>query len=613
MLVCEDTVYFGICDSIVVIPNNKGFKLQKNFLLRNNIFYQNKPHKKEQIEARMKRYYYLWDKAVSYSTKDTTTKKQDYSIVSAELYFKQFEGKTIRSISFSNVDMFDGEIQDTTQKATNTISKYLNKTHVTTREHTVRNHLRFDEGEKISAHVLSENERLIRQLSYIEEVQIMIKEDNHLSDSVDILIITKDCFPYGINISIDDYNAYSITPYMNNFLGLGDHLEVGLYYDGYSESPWGHNFKYKADNIFGSFIDMQAYRSHYSDKNNYGILIERPFKTTDMKIGGALSYKNLHENRSYDDVLQDTTLTSEFIENQYDGWLGRTFIPKNNALPNLSIAGRMYMNTYSKRPEIRKDYNLNFHDWTGILGSIMLQKVTFFQTHKLSGFGVTEDVPVGYEIKVTTGHSWNEYFDRPYIGFNFRTQIVRPQAGLLSLNVAYGGFYNTNKIEDSYSNIGINYCSPLKTVGNMEMRHFIYTSCQLLINEHYYSPFDFSDKNMGTIQSGIEANSTFAVQYKPTIHLPFSLIGFKFSLSPFTTVGIASEDEFFKNNNNIYTYHGITFHSKNESLIFSTLGIDIRYYPIYEGDKNTVIFSIYLKNNKPFNNLLSPKPILNKK
>lgn len=611
MLICQDTVYFGINDSLIHLTKNTPFKLQRNFLLRNNIFFEKKPHKKEQVEDKMKTYYYIWNKAHSYSTRDTSTKK-DNTVANAELYFKQFEGKIIRSINFSSVDMFEGEVQDTAKKAVNSISKYLNKRHTNTRQYVIRNNLRIKENDRIKAKDLSENERLLRHLDYIEDARIMVQEENHLSDSVDLVIVTQDRFPYGFHISIDDYDEFSITPYINNFMGLGDYIETGLHYNGDDSSPFGYNVKYKADNLWGSFVDIETYRIHNYDKNNYGIEIERPFKSTNMEWGGSFSYDYVSERKSYDDEATDSTLSTRIHANEYDGWIGRTFVASDNKRANISIAARTYHKHYTQHPYIRDDYNLDFHDKKGILGSTMLQNVTFFQTHKLAEFGTTEDIPVGYGLKITSGYSWNQYFKRPYLGLNFTTQIVRPKKGLISFNTTLGSFYYNDKAEDTYLNGKLNYFSPLKKIGHMEMRHFIYTNSCFLFNTRYYDPLDFSDNNMGTIQNDVEAQSTFAIQYKPTFFLPHKLLGFSFSLSPFTTLGISSEDELFYGKINTYTVHGITFRTKNESLIFSTLGVDIRYYPTYSDDNNRFIFSLYVKDSKLFETLFSPKPELNK-
>lgn len=610
MLIIADTVYFGLIDSLVILPQGTEYKIQRNFLLRNNVFYEKKPHKKAQAEERLKLYSDVWNKAYSYSTKDTTT-KVDHRIANAQMYFKQYEGKVIRSISFNAVDMFDGQVEDTTKNAINSISRTLNKAHFTTHKQVIRNNLRFKENEKIEAWRMSENERLLRQLKYIEDARIMVLQENLLSDSVDLVIITQDRLPYGISVDVSDYDEYAISPYTSNFLGLGDFLEAGAHFNGGEDQMFGYNVKYQARNLYGSFVDITAYRLNNYEKNNYGVYIEREFLTTDMRFGGAFKYDNIKQTRSYDAEFLDTTLRADYEANIIDLWLGKTFVLSTSGeKPNISIAARTYDEVYSDRPGIRPDSNLVFHDWHVSLASLMLQKINFYQTNKLGGFGVTEDIPIGYSFKFTSGYNWNQYNRRPYSGFDFRTQLVRPKSGLLGLKASVGAFYQNGKFEDTYGDFGLTYFGPLKELGRFDFRHILLISSELLINERYYVELDLKNDKMGTIQNGIETNSTLAFQYKPNFFLPTKMLGFAFSLAPFTSVGFTTNDNIFSGKSNIYSVHGLTLRCKNESLIFPTFGMGVRYYPTYGDKQNQFKFEAYLKDTKLFENLFSPKPVL---
>ena len=612
MLICQDTVYFGVTDSLVILPNGTDFKIQRNFLLRNNIFYEKKPHKKKQIEERMVMYSGLWNKAYSFSTKDTTT-KIDHSFANAQRYFQQYEGKVIRSISFNSVDMFDGAVEDTSLNAVSRLSKKLNNIHVTTHSHVIRNNLRFKENDRIEAWKISENERLLRHLSYIEDARIMVQQEHLLSDSVDLVIITQDRFPFGIKFDMSDYNEYSIAPYISNFLGMGDYIEAGVQYVGGEESPLGYNIVYQSRNISGTFIDAGAYRINNFEKNNYGIKVNRSFLTNEMRFGGAFSYDRIQQVRHYESEVKDTTLTAPYDAQIYDFWLGRTFIlSPTGERPNISISARSYDEKYQERPEVKVDSNLVFHDWHVSLASLMVQKINYFQTQKLGGFGITEDIPVGYSLKLTTGYNYNQYNRRPYLGFDFNTQLVRPQSGLLRLSNSIGVFYQDETVEDTYGKFGLSYYSPLKKVGKMEMRHFLFVNSELLINERYYKRLALSGDPIGNIQNSIESNSTFAIQYKPTFHLPHEVLGFKFTVAPYMSIGFATQDKFFSGKRKLYTVHGFSFKTKNESLIFPTLGMDIGYYPIYGTKRNHMSFEIYLRDTKILENLFSPKPQLNR-
>ncbi len=551
-----------------------------------------------------------WNKAYAYTLKDTIEQAEN-TIHTSQRYFSRFEGKIIRNIHFEAVEMFEENARDTAKAFIHSLGNYLNKTHVYTKEQVIRKDLRFKEKQALNAWQMSENERLLRQLSYIKDARIVARQVQASSDSVDIFVITQDRFPLDLRAQVGSYDTYAISGIHKNFLGFGDRLEAGVQFYGREEQQWGYSAEYQIHNLLGTFIDVGAYRFNNYEKNNYGILIERPFRTTDMKLGGALSYDNIRERQSYEVIGMDSILTAPFHCHVFDLWLGKTFIFSQKAeRPNVSIAGRYYDKQYYERPEVKADSNLVFHNWRGVLTSLMLQKITFFQTKKLNSFDVTEDVPVGYGLKASLGHSSNAFFSRPYVGFDFNSQTARPQSGLLQINTSVGGFFNDKDLEDTYGELNINYFSPLTRLGKGEMRHFVFLSSQLLINERYNRRLHFSTGTMGLIQPDVETNSNFAIQYQPRFHLPAKLLGFHFSVAPFTTFGLSTDDEYFSGTLKTYTVHGITLRTKNENLILPTLGIDLRYYPRYGSQKNQFVFSAYLRDSSLFEKLFSPKPTL---
>ncbi len=606
MMVCADTIYFGVSDSIIVLPHNTSYKVQRNFLLRSNIFYEERPQKKQQVEARMKRYYKLWQNAY-------INDNGDQEVVSAQHYFKQFDGKIIRHIQFKAIDMFEGRVYDTTKISITNVGQYLNKTHVSTQNYVLKNNLRFKEKDKLRSMEMAENERLLRRLDYIEDARIIVTQENLLADSVDITVITKDIFPYGINAKATAINHYSISPFMRNFLGLGHYIEIGLHYDVSEKPPLGYSYQYNAANIAGSFVDLGIDRINNFEKNNTQLIIQRQFVTTDMRFGGAVSYNDVNEimKHRYDDI--DSLYLTPYHKQTFEVWLGKTFLlsPSGNR-PNFSTAALYSNEIFLNRPFVSPDSNLIFHHNKLALASLMLQKVSFFKTHKLQGFGVTEDIPIGYSLKLTAGHNRTQFFDRNYLGLTYNTVIVRPHKGLLQLYSKTGSFFYQNKIEDGFLNFGSTYYSPLIKVQSSYMRHMLAMDCSFLYNRRYDNKIDVNDNVTGDLQKDTEGCSVLTLKYEPTIHIPNKLIGFRFALTPFTNLGLISEDAYFKGNIDFYSVFGLTTRIKNESLTLPTFGIDLKYYPVYSNKHNQILVTAYFRDTWLFDELFSPKPKITK-
>jgi hypothetical protein len=608
MLVCKDTIYFGVSDSLVVLKHNVPFKIQRNLLLRSNVYYEKRPIKKAQVEERLKRYYGLWHKGYKHAVNNSSP---DYHIVSSNHYFKQYEGKIIRNIVIDDVNMFNGEIADSLEHKSNKAIRLLNKTHISTRKRTIKNHLRFKEKQSLNATRMAENERLLRQLKYIKDARIIISQKDLLSDSVDVLIITKDLFPYGIMFKSKDIESHSLYVSMRNTLGFGHYFRTGLHYTHDEKQYLGSSLSYQVGNIGGSFLNLAMYKVLNSNQDNYGISLERPFITTEMKFGGGIRIDKIDQNRShtYDGI--DSVYLTPYRSHVTDFWLAKTLLlSTSEEKPSLLMATRYYNLNFIEKPFISQDSNLVFHDWEIFLLSMMIQKTSFYKTRKLYGFGVTEDVGVGYSIKVTSGYAINQFYKLPYWGLDLNFQFVRPRTGLLKLNSSIATFTENNQFIDTYANSLLSYFSPLSNFGKIELRHTMHINNRMIINERYNRKIRAEDLWTGLIQKDQKGRSLVSAQYKPIFHLPIKPLGFNLAIAPFTSLALITEDAVFQGAHNVFTVLGLGINTKNESLIFQTICLEGRFYPRYGSDRNRFFLKLTAKSTGILDGFFTPKPII---
>lgn len=610
MLICKDTIYFGVSDSLVALEAEVPYKIQKNLLLRSNIYYEKRPNKKAQVEERVKRYYALWSKGYKYASKSTPSEQP---IVSSNHYFEQYEGKVIRTIVIDDVQMFNGEIRDSVEHKIGSINKILNKTHISTRKRTIKNYLRFKENQNLSASLMADNERMLRQLKFIKDALIIINQEDLLSDSVDVRIITKDLFPYGIMFESRDIDKHSLYASMRNTLGFGHYFRLGLHYTYDEEQYLGTRFSYEISNIRGLFINMGMYKVLNQNQDNYGLMLERPFLTRQMKFGGGLRLDRLDQSRSYGIEGTDSVVVTPYVIHVADVWLAKTFLSDAAGLkPDLLVAARYYNLNFKEKPYISADSNLIFHDWERYLASVMLRKVDFYKTRKLYGFGVTEDVGVGYNIKFTSGYVTNQFYKMGYWGINFNFQLVRPRTGLLKLTSSIASFTEDKQFVDTYGNSLLSYYSPLLNLGKIELRHTLHLNNRMIVNERYNRMLKTEDLWTGLIQKEQEGRSLISAQYKPTFYLPIKPLGFNISIAPFTSLALISADSFFQGETKVFTVLGLGINTKNESLIFQTISLEGRFYPIYGSDRNRMFVSIAARNTGVLDGFFSPRPMIDK-
>jgi hypothetical protein len=116
----------------------------------------------------------------------------------SELDFENFQGKKIGNITFIKLKPFGQTINDTINRSEGWLEKTANAIHVNTSDRVLSSHLLFKKGDLVDPFVFSDNERLIRELSFIEDVKIILTERKENSDVVDVVVMTKDVFVHSL-------------------------------------------------------------------------------------------------------------------------------------------------------------------------------------------------------------------------------------------------------------------------------------------------------------------------------------------------------------------------------------------------------------------------------
>ena len=116
--------------------------------------------------------------------------------------FLKYKGKIIRSVELVRLS-FQSNIYDTTLVKYDLGVRLANVFHKNSREKVIRNNLFFKEGGRLYPYLVADNERYLRDLSFIQDARIIVDfaEDN--TDSVDVVVITKDIFSMGGKLKID--------------------------------------------------------------------------------------------------------------------------------------------------------------------------------------------------------------------------------------------------------------------------------------------------------------------------------------------------------------------------------------------------------------------------
>lgn len=497
-----------------------------------------------------------------------------------------YGGKIIRNITIKQLDPFGPTVLDTARKTQNPIENAGNKIHISTREKIISNFIVFSEGDRLDPSIISDNERIIRHLSFVEDARIFIVEIPGSPEYVDILILVKDAFSIGMGIEIIDWDAGNIKLFENNLAGMGHEIHANFFWDG-AKDPWfGKEFYYIINNIGGSFVDNKTRYAKIFDKETFDISFDRPFFMPGTKYAGALLYEHTSRisNVNYFDTLKiPTRINYDLI----DLWGGRSFSLtsvkrySSNRI-NLVIATRLQKKYFFKRPDdVTETTFYKYHNKVLWLSSISITQQLFFRSNLIYNFGRTEDIPHGSMVNLTFGPEFGEFSTRYYMGISLSKGGLLLNQGYLYAKAELGGFTNIAKYPDQgVLHLRTDYFSNLFILKRFKFRHFLYLDYMKGIQRFSDEYLIIDDKTgiRGYDNDFAKGTQRATASYELVAFSPYYFYGFRFVFFGFTDLGMITFSEPLLSSQ-LHTGIGIGIRIKNERLSFETIQLRLGYYP----------------------------------
>ncbi len=509
-------------------------------------------------------------------------------------------GKIIRSIRYTKLEPFGPSIFDTTRQASKGIERFGNDIHRITQDRVIKNHLLFKEGDLLDPNEFADNERIIRQLPFIQDVRILILESVPGSDSVDILVLTKDNFSIGLGGAVNDYDAGRLSLFEKNLFGMGHELHMVFHWDA-ERSPWmGNELFYIINNLGGSFINSKLRYAQIFDSESYQLELQRRFFTPDIKWAGALNLEHTRANRKIDyaDTV-DEVLQVKY--NIYDAWVGRSFYLSSsrkltrNRL-NFVIATRLYRNHYIDRPEVSENSLYQFHNKNVWLTSFSISSQTFFKSNLILDFGRTEDVPQGMLFSFTLGPEINEFSQRFYAGLSISQGRYLGNFGYFYTKLEGGGFLKDySYVEQGVVNARANYFTPLFILNRFKFRHFISLNYVRGIRRFEDEFIGINDREgIRGFRSNLPVGQQKVIlNYEADVFTPYFLYGFRFVGFGFIDIGMVGPEYKKWHDGDFYSGLGVGIRIRNERLVFETISIRLGYYPNHPEKSFPLFLDVY--------------------
>jgi len=518
--------------------------------------------------------------------------------------FVNYAGKTIRFIRIKNVG-FEGDIKDTSKVNGGFGVSIGNALHKNTITKVIANNLLFKQGETINPYLLSDNERYLRDLDYIQDAEIQVQKTND-PGKVDLLVLVKDGFSIVPGAGVGGTKKYKLELKEQNLAGTGSMIAVSSLYDNSRTPKFGFGGDFLQRNIRGSFINWglgfknynNAFNSNRNEETIYYLRFEKPLVSQYLRWFGAL---DLSYNKTSNAYISDSTYKKYYQYSFYnvDGWIaynigaGRLKYKNIRSKVRKLIAARAFHQHFNDVPdELTSDINNAYVNSMGVLGSFSIFKQNFYRTSYIYGFGRNEDVPQGFSASLIGGYvrrsNINTTKTRPYYGIEFSGGKYSKKEFYSFYNVRVGGFRSSNKWEDFDILLSGDHFTRLHRINNKWMRRFFFSGSfakqfstsldqPLQLISSFGLPYFNIPKDSANLRPGGDVRLTSKSEM--VFYNTKKYLGFGFAPFGFVDLCLLKPNGESFGKSDLYSAVGTGFRIRNENLLFGTIEARFSYFP----------------------------------
>ncbi len=528
-------------------------------------------------------------------------------------YLLGLNGKTIASIDVKALEVFGPTFNDPERRSESQFARWANRLHTKTNLKIIRKNVLIKPGDIFDVDQVLDNERIIRALPYIRDVRFVISENIQNSQLVDIIVLTKDVFSFGISGKFRGIKSAELGMYNQNIWGLGHQISAKMVGHANKEPYVGFEGLYTINNINGSFIDFSVGYSNTYKREGAGISFEKQFLSSTTKWGGGAAYAKLtRADRLFGDDPVETEFPLDY--NYLDLWGGYAFqINKNEPDRNkqLVLATRMRRYNFFDRPPNDPQDNQYFANSDFYLMSLTLSQRSYIRDYLVYSYGITEDIPRGFMHEWVVGFDDNEFDKRWYSHLYFSSgNFIKYKPSYLYASIGFGGFFNSMRFQQGLVDANVNYITRLFKVGNQRARQFISLNYMLGIRrfdlEDLYLRFGIGirgfESDLATGKQRLSLNlETVFFQNKEILKFNVALFGF-------ADLGIIGSNHKVIFTQDYYAGVGAGIRLRNENLVFKTLQLRLAYYPGHPTDIGGIGFILTESRKSNFYNFQPRKP-----
>lgn len=606
-----DSAIFIEKDTTFNMPDTADYFQRRKVPLKAQNFYQ-------AVDKKLHRNFFskLVYKICFRKKKEKSSQLATQDLVSNEEPYSEYFGKLVGDIRLKRLEIFGSDVTDTTKQAAG-VNKLLNKLHRSTSKRIILNNLLIAPGSTIEPAELGDNERLLRRLPYIKDARIHVlpRED---SPEVDLLVITKDVFPYKFDVTVSNNINRSIGVSNINLFGLGHEFSNTFIPSDKEDGSFGWETTYRVPRLGSSFISGQANYASSFMKEGAGVKFSRDFLSSDMRYAGGVEVSDFtRRERRFIDLETDSTDIVEFRSNVQDVWIAKALRSYSNPPVDgvkervrMILAAGVFREQFTERPYVRLDTNLLFQHRNLFLVTFGFSTRKYFKDHLIKSYGRTEDIPVGNLFQVTAGYEMAEYQERYYTGIKWADGRFIKRLGYTRIGAEIGGYMKHARFEQGVGKLDIDYFSRLYSMNYFHVRQFITLNYTLGIRrqagEYLDLSYDEGFRGLKRLQLG--GTQRLTINAETVLFTPAYFAGFRLAVFGFGDLGIIESNNASIFKGHVYKTVGFGVRLKNENLAFNIIQLRFGFFFDFLPGTETKFLSLSTNANLPLSDFDVTKP-----
>nr|WP_319267806.1 hypothetical protein [uncultured Draconibacterium sp.] len=519
-------------------------------------------------------------------------------------YFKEYEGKVIAKITINALDVFGPTCTDTTREAKHWAERAANKIHTKSNLKTIRKLLLFKSGEVLNPELMYENERIIRNLPYIKDVRIYVEQDPTYIGFVNVTVLTKDRFSFGVSGGVNGTNSGDVEIYNRNIFGVGHEVSVKFVGHVEKEPYLGVETFYNIKNIAGRFLDVRLGYLNTYRREGFVTEFNKPFITQNVKWGyGGFAARMFRSDRITDNdpvkVEEPIDLSVNYL------WGGRSFniSPHHENITELVVSTGINNWNYFKDPMVAPENSHFFSNHTLYMMGLTISQRRYIQDQLIYSYGITEDIPEGFKNELIYGYDANEFGDRHYLHFySSNGNLLLSQRGYLFTSAGASGYLNKGRFEEGIIHADVNFISKLVTAGRKRVRTFAELNYTLGIRRFEIEHLTLGERDhiRGFDSDIVVGKQRLNLKLEHVVFLPTQFYKFNIAFFGFADIGVIGSNRELIFKQDYYSGLGLGIRLHNENLVFETFRLRLAFYPFHPDDASFFGFSLDEQSKQQF-------------